>query len=300
MQKYVRIFFLSLLLLILLACAIMPQQDPSARETEVSIAVQQTQLARKSATLDAQRQNAAKATNTLPPTAVIDVQATQAAKATVEAGVAATQKAEASQATRQSATAEAFSLATQQAQPLYDWIQKLSDDGEIASTEGTFHHLEDFEQSVAKINYFNWWGSGYSASDFAILTDMSWDVASKSANWYNTGCGFVFGENEDRVFHFLKISLDGMATLRSFDNSDWKAISQKSFGKPDIPSGKANVLLVVVEKRVKVYIDNKQVLDSYAPLLEPGKISYSLSSGTNAGFGTRCKLTNVGLWIFKK
>lgn len=299
-----RIFFLCFLpLLAALACTAVAQ-DPSARKTEIAVAIQQTQLAMKAATLEAQAQQAAE--TAAMPTATVDVQATRAAQSTADAEAAATRKVENAQATttqaelnRENATQQAADQATQQAQPLYDWVQKLADEGTIPSTEGKYYHLDDFDESVAKINYFSWWRTGYSASEFVLLTDMAWDVASKSANWYNTGCGFVFSEAEEGKYHFMQLGLDGLLSLFSIRDNNWTRLAQKTFGKPSIPSGQATVMMVVFNKRVKVYVDERQIFDAYSPLVAEGKISLSLSSGTNSGFGTRCRMTNSGLWIIK-
>jgi len=34
-------------------------------------------------------------------------------------------------------------------------------------------------------------------------------------------------------------------------------------------------------------------------LLNPGYLLYSIISGTNADYGTRCEITNAGLWVVK-
>ncbi len=271
-----------------------PTPDLSPQETDTAATATMAQQA----TIQAAEQTA-------NAQAALDTQATQSAQSTADAAATATQEALDAQATaaqaqiaKQTATAQVLFQATQQAQPLYDWIQKLADQGEIASTQGTYYQLEDFEQSVAKINYFNWWSTGHYAENFAILTDIAWDVASDKANWFNTGCGFVFADNDDDNFHFMKLSLDGMATLRSYRQGDWKWIIQKRWGKPSIPSGQANVLMVVQNKRVNLYVDEQPVISANAALLRPGQINLSLSSGINTGFGTRCTFTNIGLWLF--
>lgn len=202
-------------------------------------------------------------------------------------------------ATRAASTSQAGVQVTQQAQHLGNALQKLAAEGKISSSAGTFHAIDDFEKEMAKINYFEWWNTDYSAEDFAIEADIAYDVASDKANWFNTGCGFVFSETEDDFFHFLKLSLDGMATLRSNKNADWGMIIQRKYGNPRIPAGELHALMVVKDRRVLLFVDDKPVFDISAPRVVSGPISLSLSSGINSGFGTRCKYSDIGLWIFE-
>ncbi|MEW5869948.1 MAG: hypothetical protein AB1894_11775 [Chloroflexota bacterium] len=295
------LLLLAVPLLVALACSTISIGSGS-KETEIAVSLQATRNAEKEATLVAQQtqvevQQAA--------TSTLDLPATQAAQSTTDAAAVATQKVENARSTatqaqsvKQTATAAVDMRATQQAQPLIDWIQKLANEGAISTTAGAYYPIEDLDKSVAQINYFSWWDTGYSAENFAILTDVAWDVASDKANWFNTGCGFVFADQDDDFYFFLKLSLDGMATLRSRKFDNWNMLSQKKFGKPTIPSGQANVLMIVLDQRVKLYVDDQPILDSYASALRPGQINLSLSSGINTGFGTRCQFTNAGLWIF--
>jgi hypothetical protein len=40
-------------------------------------------------------------------------------------------------------------------------------------------------------------------------------------------------------------------------------------------------------------------MNHYASLFEPGELGLTLFSGTNRDYGTRCRMTNIGLWEFK-
>jgi len=278
---------ISALLVVAISCASLTTSIPTTAPTP-SLDLQKTETFKADQTLSAQSTTDAQATQQANATSTAIMQKTQEAL-----DKAATIKAEA--IIKLTATSVA---STAQAQELVDWIEKLAALGEITRTEGTFYKIDDLEKNKAKIDYFAWWSIDHSAENFAIQTDVVWEVASDNANWFNTGCGFVFAEQDDDFFHFLKLSLDGMATLRSFKGDNTQMIIQKKFGKPTIPSGQAKVLMIVQEKRVILHIDDQLVFNTYAPLLRSGLINLSLSSGINTGFGTRCKFTNIGLWIF--
>ncbi len=272
-----------------LACSF-SAQAPGAHETEIAISVQSTQLANKAATVSALQTE-------VQPTgdpALQDTLAPTVPPASPTPEDTLTPTIPSTSTPRPSATV----TDTPEPQQIVLRLQQMDEQGELRFQEGDYHQLDDFDQSMAKINYFGWWGTDYAAENFAILADVSWDVDSKSANWFNTGCGFVFSEIEDDVFHHLQLALDGNAMLSRYSGNNWNPITQKRYGKPTLPAGGANVFLVVNQKRVWFYVDEKLILDASAPLIKSGKISLSLSSGTNAGFGTRCQMTNVELWIF--
>jgi hypothetical protein len=60
--------------------------------------------------------------------------------------------------------------------------------------------------------------------------------------------------------------------------------------------------LIVNEDHAYVLVDH-EFIGEYTLLsekmLDPGYVLYSMISGTNAGFGTRCEITNAGLWVSK-
>ena len=238
--------------------------------------------------------------------ATLDVKATSIAQLTSNAVATKTQKSvdylstlTQIASTKSAATAESKLQATEQVQHFTDSLQKIAELGEMTLGTGELHQLKDFEKEIAKINYFNYWSTGYSGENFALETDIDYDVASDKANWFNTGCGFVFAEQGQDVFHFLKLSLDGMATLRSFNGNNRNVIMQRNYGKPALPSGQMHVFMVVQDKHVFLVINDEPIIDTNCPLIKAGDISLSLSSGINTGFGTRCKFSNTGLWIFE-
>jgi hypothetical protein len=108
-----------------------------------------------------------------------------------------TMEAVAREATREAAIVEALAEETAQAQPLFDLVQELHSEGYLIRTGGTYYAIEDFDESWAQINWYSWWHTGYSPTNFVIRADASWDSASNKANWWNSGCGFVFREKDE-------------------------------------------------------------------------------------------------------
>lgn len=251
-------------------------------------------------------QATADAQSTVEALSTANAQATADAQATATVVAEATQQALDSQATatqamviKQTATAEVVQQATAQAQSMVDRIQTLYDEGIVGSTEGTYVRLEDFDESWAQINWFQWWNTGYEPENFAIRTDVAWSSASDKANWFNSGCGFIFGQTDKKNFHVSHLVLDGFVTLKYWRNGDGNWIAKRPAENITTPAGEAEVLMVVYDKRVTFYVNGTEALNEYAGIYKPGSLALTLSSGTNMGYGTRCQMSDVDLWIFE-
>lgn len=188
--------------------------------------------------------------------------------------------------------------ATARYDEMYALVQTLHEEGYIASTNGEYIELDDFTESMSKINYYSWEPTGESATNFVFSAHFRWSTSTKTPDV--SGCGVVFAlqPNGDHYAVFLDKSL--LRFLRS-DSSRSKRIGKTSgsdaykFNNPD----EADFKLVVNEDHAYVFInDNKVVVYSLAQnVVMKGKIAYALRSGTNKGYGTRCEMTQVRLWI---
>lgn len=196
-------------------------------------------------------------------------------------------------------TPEVESEFSQLEQVMRDEIQFLNDEGVLSTTEGEFIPFEDWEQEVAKINYVNWYATDYAPKSFVIRANTEWNSASDIANWDRSGCGFVFGEEDENNFHLAYLGLDGIVRLQRWVKGTQEFLAEEQYGDVDIPDGSAEVMLVVNGKNVTYYVNGEKVLSSPDNLLEPGTLSFTVLSGTNKDFGTRCKLTDVGLFIIE-
>ncbi len=58
-------------------------------------------------------------------------------------------------------------------------------------------------------------------------------------------------------------------------------------------------MLVVDDKKIYFYVNDKLVTTAYDNSLNDGNIALTLLSGTNKDYGTRCKMTNIDLFLLK-
>jgi hypothetical protein len=193
---------------------------------------------------------------------------------------------------QESATAEAMA----QMETMRGLVEQLAADGHLTKTEGTYYRLPDFYQSWAQIDWFQWWDTGYNPTDFVVRADMSWSSASDKANWWNSGCGFVFRSTSKDNLYMAHLALDGHVYLMRVAKGIPAQLGGGMYGKVGIPDGSAEMIVIVEGKSMTFLINGKRVLFRQDTANPAGALAFTLVSGTNVGYGTRCKITNVDLW----
>lgn len=176
-------------------------------------------------------------------------------------------------------------------------VQSLADEGYLSSASGTYHELEDFDETWAQLNWYQWWYTGFEPEDFVISAHTEWDSASDKADWWNSGCGFVFRElgADD---HFLAyLSMEGYVTLSEVRNGNYIDLGYNRYGKVDTPKGEADVVLVVEGPMLHFFVNGERVYSRPGIRERAGSLGLTLLSGTNKGYGTRCEMEDVGLWV---
>lgn len=241
---------------------------------------------------------------------VIDVQATSQADkenraATQEAGAqaatravaeTASAKATAAEANRLERTAQVEAKATEQAAEMAGVVQDLKSKGILTSTAGTFHMLEDFKENWAQLGWYQWWPTGYRPADFVIRAHTGWESASKTADWFSSGCGFVFRAKDESNHYLIYLALDSNVYLKGYINGTYRELGKGYAGKMNYLKGEADVMLVVQGEKITYYVNDQKVFERENKSLREGDLGLTLVSGTNLDYGTRCEMTNIELW----
>jgi hypothetical protein len=198
-------------------------------------------------------------------------------------------------------------VATQQIEELNARLQSYLSAGYISTSEGSLYELDDYQFQLAQINYFSDpAGTGYDnkVKNFVFRADFNWENAVKNPE--TSGCGVIFRYQDNGDFYSAyldteRVVVGGYAAsagnnVRRFGVSS--GTGTVSFGNP----ATANFTLIANEEMMYILIDD-QFIGSYTlytgELLDPGYFTYFLKSGTNTGFGTRCKITNSTIWVPK-
>ena len=178
-----------------------------------------------------------------------------------------------------------------------DLFAILQEDHNLASafSSAAYQSLPDFDASWAQINYYDWKPTGYTPTDFIIRADVSLESATDKANWWNSGCGFVFRMNARGDHYLAFISLDGWFNF--YRNLDYTItrIGRWKFGVLENNKTNTKIMLVAEGDWFTFYVNDDEIHRQQEKTLKSGLLGYAIISGTNKGFGTHCKITNVEL-----
>ena len=192
---------------------------------------------------------------------------------------------------------------TSQAPQVPPEIQQLVEDyyekGYLPSTEGEYHHLEDFTmESADRQVVFEKRATGYDVKDFMVKAHFKWHSAI--ANPDPGGCGWSFRKmKNDSYLAFIDRDWIYLGMVKS---NQWTRYGKTSgnawvgLGNP----AEADVTLTVSKGKAYVII-NDAFASSYTLSMDnltgAGELDYAVVAGTFKDYGTRCEMTNVDLWI---
>ncbi len=211
----------------------------------------------------------------------------------------------ASNATAQANNATAQAKLTQTAQPMVDLVQKLFEEGYISSKQGSVKNISDFSQSWAQLDWYRWWYQldERTYSNFILSFDAEMKSASDKANWNFAGCGIIFHTIDKNNHYALIIAQEGTLTLIKQVNGVGSLVKKSKTYTTNIPVENLHVVFVVEGIQATVFVDEQEVLSARDPLLtsklNKGKIGFSVMSGTNKGYGTRCTMKHIQFWEIK-
>lgn len=179
-------------------------------------------------------------------------------------------------------------------------IDQLKQMGVIQNTNGSFHAVDNFSQSWAQLGWYQYWGTGLAPTNFVVRAHTEWESASRTADWYASGCGFVFYETDVKNHYLVYLALDGNVYLKGYVDGQFYELGKEDAGKVDNMQGSAEVILVVNHKKITYLVNDKQVLQREISQLSDGNLNLTVVSGTNKDFGTRCKMTGIEVWDLGK
>jgi hypothetical protein len=267
------------------ACAGAPQTAPSATQDPAA----QAQATGEAATAAWRDAEATEERQTLAA-------GEQAATRVVLTAARLTEAAAERRATREAELTATVASATAQSQSMFDRVQELYDQGYLGDTGGTYHRVPDFDESWAQLNWYQWWPTGFQPTNFVLRTDVTWESASETADWWNSGCGFVFRIEDENNHYFAYLALDGRFYFVRRVNDRPGILASPYVARPDLPIGKATIEMIAEGSWFTFFVDGAKVHSRQDTALPEGELALTLVSGTNKDFGTRCQMRNVELW----
>jgi len=194
--------------------------------------------------------------------------------------------------------------ATKQYEDFFALVQKYHDAGQTSTTEGEYVALDDYLKELAFKLSYDWTETGVTAKNFIVRADFEWSNAINTANI--SGCGFVFRVQESNQDHYLIVldAFSGVKLASSTDRGTYSMGSPQNGDKKvsDFGPGPYQATFAMVVNDLKTYVYVNDIYQGEYKLLdyritESGQLSPAILSAASAGYGTRCKMTNVRAWI---
>jgi len=231
----------------------------------------------------------AKATPTLPPTSTMRPSSTATLKPTATITLTPTMW--------HLPTNTIDATGTAQYNEIFDHVTWLYDEGYLPSLDGLSRHLDDYSNQWAQLNWYQWNDTGWEVKDFVLKTHMAWSSDFETPN--PSGCGIVFriqNTNEHYVVFLLSLGyVDFAITTDQVNEQPWV------YWGPSQNQGEADFTLTAIGSKIDVFVNGKHIktFTGYQGKWEEGGLGFTTLSGTNAGYGTRCDITNADLWMVK-
>lgn len=193
--------------------------------------------------------------------------------------------------------------ATQRFEEYESEVQQYFDLGYLPSTEGRVIELDPFSFEWAQLGYYMRFPLGVDAGNFFLSAHFAWNSAYQNADL--SGCGIAFA-NLDNSEHYA-VFLDRTRVV--FVDADNRYSSSRILNvtrgtgrvKFDLPAS-ADFTLIVKDAYAYVLVDGEVVGEYTLSQSRPwrGDIAYTVLSGTNKDYGTRCTMTDIHLWLSDK
>jgi hypothetical protein len=180
-------------------------------------------------------------------------------------------------------------------------VQKLFDSGVISTTDGSFYSLPNYGSSWNQLHVYEQTPTGfYDLDDFVLMANASWAVDGNSGDWRESGCGFIFRQDDDLNHYMAYYSLDGRARLYRNLNGGSSLLGRTTIYDVDRENGYGKVMIVVEGDYINMYFNEKEIFRKRDPYITSGSLAFTVVSGNMYGYGTQCNLSNVELWEINK
>lgn len=181
--------------------------------------------------------------------------------------------------------------ATQQYNDFSSWVEKFSKDGLISSKNGKYVSLEDYSDSLAKSNYYQWATyNEFTPTNFIIQANVK--ISNAAPNASKAGCGFAISGYDQAVFLALDGNInyvDAFSRKSNYLDATLATLFESSNG--------VLLTLLINDRNWHFFVNDKIGLVLTSQGGGPVNVGPAVLSGTNEGFGTRCEYTNMVLWI---
>jgi hypothetical protein len=201
---------------------------------------------------------------------------------------------------------------TQQYEDFFSLVQGFVNAGYLTTTDGEYHFLGSYSNSLNSSGKYAQIDSGYNSNNFILRTDMQLETSKETE--LLAGCGISF-RDQGIAHDMLSVGSDGNIYISSYMEglqevkpggiiqTQQDDISFYKIGHAEnvFPIQESfTFTLILFEDWVRILINEEPVAEVPVAYIgnvpQDWKISYTIISGTDEGFGTRCTFDNIELW----
>jgi len=166
----------------------------------------------------------------------------------------------------------------------------------ITTTNGEYSELKPFKEEWAQLGWYNNYPPFIESKDFVLNGHFKWSTANEQSDL--SGCGVIFGAKENGDHYAVFLDKGRILFLMKRGSHSYNVGKTSGSGKVnfDIPA-EADFILAV--KGQSAYVSVNGEVTEYtlsADQASSGVFAFSILSGTNKDYGTRCEMTNLIFW----
>lgn len=189
--------------------------------------------------------------------------------------------------------------ATQKVDERQAVLQKYVDAGYIDGTAGKFEELNDFHEEWAQLRWYQWWpihSAGRLYGDLVFHGQFQWQTALRTSDL--SGCGIVFGVQPNSDHYAVFVDRTRIAFMMSRGDKVYQVGKTSGSGRLSIEEpAQADVTVIVKGETSYVLVNGEATKYTLSQdQSSRGEFAYSLLSGTNKDYGTRCEITDAYIW----
>jgi hypothetical protein len=177
-------------------------------------------------------------------------------------------------------------------------VKMLNMKERIDSTAGTFTTLPEKDMSLAMMGYSTREGFGINARDLLLQTDIAWSSGYERPDYASSGCGFYLRGLDGSTFIEIYAAMDGAVYVNAYRAGALVPLISLKYGTWSI-QGSGRLAVAADDKKITI-LWNDSILGTItdATWMWSGDAGYTVHSGTNGDFGTRCIFTNGEGYLF--
>jgi hypothetical protein len=156
--------------------------------------------------------------------------------------------------------------------------------------------LDDYVDDAAKENTIFSSPMQFQPKVFMVISNIKYEHPDDRITKANAGCGFLFHDNDKDKSYFAYISANSMARLSNLMFKRYvKGVAHHKITEKPLtsPNGGAEVIVAVMDDRFVMVVDGVIEIDQSITWDSEGNFGYTISSGTNKGYGTRCYFSDT-------